>query len=158
MSKSTKSLKNNKTINKAVLATKISNLIEHGRVEITTKKELEQYDIGSLISYLNTKDEFKQGGYVTKITKEYFIYLTPDFETKYRVRFENIKKMWVGDVYKVKNDLVSLIKAPQKKTNFPVEVGNIVIYYASDNFDSKRFKNTKKYATMCKWYEIFGVK
>nr|AEX62210.1 hypothetical protein mv_R5 [Moumouvirus Monve] len=142
--------------NKAVLAVKISNLIDHGRVEITTKKELEKYSIGSLISYINIRDEFKQGGFVTKITNEYFVYLTPDFETKYRIKFENIKKMWVGDVYKVNNDLVSLIKAKQSKTNFPIKIGKIIVYYASDNFDVKRFKNTKKYTTMCKWYEIFG--
>ncbi|AUV57991.1 hypothetical protein [Bandra megavirus] len=144
--------------NKAVFAVKISNLIEHGRIEITTKKELDKYSIGSLISYINIRDEFKQGGFVIKITKEYFIYLAPDFETKYRIKFENIKKMWVGDVYKVKNDLVSLVKTKQNKTNFPIKIGDIIVYYASDNFDVKRFKNTKKYVTMCKWYEMFGKK
>uniref|UniRef100_A0A6G6AA77 Uncharacterized protein n=1 Tax=Borely moumouvirus TaxID=2712067 RepID=A0A6G6AA77_9VIRU len=66
--------------------------------------------------------------------------------------------MWVGDVYKVNNDLVSLVKAKQSKTNFPIKIGKVIVYYASDNFDVKRFKNTKKYTTMCKWYEIFGEK
>ncbi|AVG46839.1 hypothetical protein [Acanthamoeba polyphaga mimivirus] len=144
-------------MSKAVIAAKISNLLEYGRKQITTKKELEQYPIGSLISYMNKNDEFKQGGFIIKYAEEYFIYITPDFKTKYRVRYQNIKKMWVGNVYKIiGNDIISLSKTSQKKTDHPVKIGNIIVYYASKKFDKTRFMNTKKYNIMVNWYEYFG--
>jgi hypothetical protein len=33
-------------------------------------------------------------------------------------------------------------------TNFPVKIGNIVVYYANDNYDRERYMNTKKYKMM----------
>ncbi|AGF84818.1 hypothetical protein QJ854_gp964 [Moumouvirus goulette] len=78
--------------NEKFLADKEIKFLNKGRKVIKTKKELEQYSIGSLISYVNKRNEFRQGGFVTKITEEYFIYLTPDFQTKYRVRFNIVKK------------------------------------------------------------------
>lgn len=141
--------------NDKYLAEKEAKYLNKGRKVIKTKKELEQYSTGSLISYINKCNEFRQGGYVTKVTEEYFIYLTPDFQTKYRVRFNIVKKMWIGDVYEVENDIVSF-KTMLNKTNFPVKFGNIIIHYASNNSQAKRFKNTKKYEIMCNWYKIFG--
>ena len=143
-------------INKAILSTKISNLIKHGRTELTSYDELKEYPVGSIISYLNKKNIFKQGGFLTKIDQKYFIYITLDFTTKYRVWFKNIVKIWVGDVHKVNGDYISLVPTSKNKTNFPVKVGDIVVYYASDNFSATRFKNTNKYKIMCKWFETFG--
>lgn len=155
MSKSNKSL-NIKKMDKASLSAKISNMIEYGRKEITTKEELEEFPIGSLISYMNKNNIFKTGGFIIKFSDEYFIYIMPDFTTKYRVRYKNVLKMWAGDVYSVKNDIVSIVKSLNKKTNFPVKLDNIVIYYGKNNFDVKRFMNTDKYKNMIKWYEFFN--
>jgi hypothetical protein len=142
-------------ISKAVLSAKISMMIENGRKEITTKEELEKFPIGSLISYMNKNNIFKLGGFIIKFSDEYFIFITPDFQTKYRVRYKNISKMWVGDVYSTKNDIVSLVKTSQPKTNFPVKIGNIIVYYAAKTFDMKRFENTEKYNRMSSWYNYF---
>ena len=141
--------------NKDILKTKLDKLIENGRKEITSKEELEKFRIGSLISYMNINDNFKKGGFIIKFADEYFIYITPDFLTKYRVRYKNIKKMWVGDPFKVRNDVVSIVKTKQKKTNFPVQVGGITVYYAAKTFDKQRFMNTDKYNTMISWYNYF---
>ncbi|AKI81609.1 hypothetical protein [Acanthamoeba castellanii mimivirus] len=140
---------------KAVLAAKISNLKEHGRKEITSKEKLEKFPIGSIVSYTNKQDIYRTGGFITKFADEYFIYVTPDFQTKYRVKYKNVKKMWVGNVYKVKNDIISLSETTQKETNFPVKIGDTVIYYASKKFDKTRYMNTKKYKTLLNWYEYF---
>ena len=63
--------------------------------------------------------------------------------------------MWVGSVYKTKNDIVSIIKTTQDKTKFPVIVNDIVIYYATRPFDSDRFKFTDKYKKIIQWCQYF---
>ena len=140
---------------KAILGAKISKMIENGRIEITTKEELEEFPIGSLISYMNNNNYFKIGGFLTKITDEYFIFITSDFKQKYRVRYQYINKMWIGDVFSVKNDLVSIVPTTKTKTNYPVKVNNIVVYYAPNNFGVSRFKHTAKYKSMIQWTEYF---
>ncbi|AAV50282.1 hypothetical protein [Acanthamoeba castellanii mimivirus] len=146
---------NKRKIEKARIEAKILGFLESGRKEITSKKQLEKYAIGSLISYKNTNDEFKQGGFITKFADEYFIYITPDFTTKYRVKYKNVKTMWVGNVYKTKNDLVSLVETPQEPTNFEVTLNGITIYYAKNSFDVRRYKSTEKYKRMNAWCDYF---
>ena len=146
----------NYTVRKDWASAKISTYLENGRVEITTKDKLEEYPPGSLISFIKKGNVLKVGGFLTKITDDYFTYITPDFQNKFRVKFSNVVKMWVGDVYSTTNDIVSLVKAPKKKkTNFPVKVQNITVYYAKNNYDAKRFKGTEKYKIMLSWCEYF---
>ncbi len=64
--------------------------------------------------------------------------------------------MWIGSVYDVKNDIVSLIPTTKTKTSKPVTIDGIVIYYAKDNYDYNRFVCTTKYKIMEKWYKTFG--
>ena len=142
---------------KTTVAAKISTLIEYGRKEICTREELEKFPIGSLISYINKNDIFKSCGFITKFGDDYFIYVTPDFKNKYRARYKNIKKMWVGDVFDVEKDIVGL-REPSKKTNFKATVGNHVVHYARDNFALKKFINTDKYKRMLEWYQYFYEK
>ncbi len=139
-----------------IALTSISRLIAYGREEITTKKELKKFAPGSPISYKNNDNIFKRGGFLIKITKEYFIYITPDFSQKYRVRFANVQKMWVGDVYKLKKDLIYFTKTNRKKTNYPVKINGIDIYYGKNNFDRARFTNTHKYKRMMQWCDYFN--
>lgn len=144
------------SINKSIIRTRVASLIGNGRKQITTVKELREYSIGSLISYLNNNGELKNGGFLWKITDEYFIYLAPDFVTKKRVRFKNVAKMLVGNVHSVNNDIVSIVKTDKLKTNYPVEIDEVIVYYARSEYDVKRFKNTDRYINMMKWIEFFG--
>ncbi|AYV85582.1 MAG: hypothetical protein Satyrvirus24_6 [Satyrvirus sp.] len=145
------------TINKspALMEAKIEKLLENGRKEIKTKEELEKFPIGSIFSYINKNGIFKNGGFIIKFLDDYFIYITIDFMTKYRVRYNNIEKMWVGDPRKIKNDVISLMPAIQKPTNFEVKLGKTVVYYAPRDRDKKRFTKTNKYKIMEKWYKTF---
>lgn len=147
--------KKNKQV-KSEIKVKISNLINCGRKEITTKTQLEKYPIGSLISYMNKQNIFKTGGYIIKYTEEYYIYVGIDFTTKYRVRYKNINKMWVGNVYEVKNDIVSLTESKNEKTKFKVTINDVDIYYAKNSYNVKRFLNTEKYERMLAWYNYFS--
>ena len=161
MSKTNKKIINKKTIepinkNKALLEAKIKRLLKNGRQKISTKEKLDKYSIGSLVSYINKKGIFKSGGYLFKKEDEYFVYLNPDENKKYRVRYDNIKNIIIGDVYSTKNDVVSIIKPKNKKTKYPVKIGNVVIYYAQNNYDKNRFMCTAKYKTIKNWYDIFG--
>lgn len=142
--------------NKDIINAKILMMLENGRIEVTNKEELEKYPIGSLISYININDEYKEGGFITKFRDDYFIYITTDFTNKYRARYKNVKMMIVGDVYKVKRDVISLTKTTQKtKTKFPIIVGGICIRYAQGNFDSKRYMSTDRYKILTQWYDYF---
>ena len=144
-----------KIVNQDIFKAKVKTMIEYGRKEITTREELEEFPIGSLISYVNKDNAFRHGGFIIKYTEEYFNYITVDFQTKYRVRYVNVRKMWVGDVYKVTKDIISLVATTQNKTNFPIKVDDIIVYYAKNNFDVKRYTSTVKYETMTKWCEYF---
>lgn len=154
MSKSNKS-KLSKPMPKDVLAAKILTLIEHGREEITDKKNLIKFPIGSLISFMSIRGKFYNGGFITDFHNDHFIYILPDYSKKYRAHYKKISTMWVGDVYKVTNDIVSLTKTVQNKSNFPVEVDGIIIYYAARSFDKKRYMNTTKYKNIIQWYNYF---
>lgn len=152
-----KILANNSYVNKnkSILEMKLETFIENGRKEISSREELKEFPAGSLISYINIYDTFKPCGFLTKVTKDYFIYLAPDFESKFKVKFINVKKMYVGSVYETKNDLVSIIKSTQPKTKFEVVIDGIVVFYAKDSFNVKRFQHTKKYKLMDNWIKFF---
>ena len=53
--------------------------------------------------------------------------------------------MWVGDVYSVTGDIISLAGTTQKTTNFKVMIGDVIVFYAKKSFDVKRFMNTNRY-------------
>jgi len=139
-----------------VLLAKIARLKKNGRKEITTKEALEKFPIGSLISYMNKSGIFKTAGFICKLSDDYFIYLSADFSKKYRVRYKNVLKMWVGDVYKTSNDIVSIVPSTNKKTKLVAEIGKIPVYYTTNRNTLNRFMHTEKYQRMIKWYEIFG--
>lgn len=135
---------------------KVQFFLSHGRKEITTYKELKKYERGSIISYITNDNVLKMGGFITKITKEYFIYITPNYDKRYRVRFANVKKMYVNDVYSAhKSDFVSLSKATQVYTKFSIEIMGIPIYYTKNNFEINRYKSTIRYKNIIKWLEYF---
>lgn len=140
---------------KDAIKIRIKKMIKNGRLEITSKEELEEFDIGSLISFMNNTGIFKLGGFITKFADDFFIYITPDLSQKYRVRYVNIQKMWVGNPFICRNDLVSIVKTNQTKTNFPVKIGNIIVYYAQKKFDMDRFRCTDKFEQYIKWYKYF---
>lgn len=147
----------NKNIDKARLESRIMTMIENGREEITTKKQLEKYEIGSLISYMNNSNEFRTGGFIIKFCDTYFIFITPDFKTKYRVKYNKISKMWVGDVYNVRNDTISFAESIKLPTNFVVELNGKKIYYGQNTTDIKRFRCTDKYKRLLAWNNYFNT-
>lgn len=159
--KDNKKNKNNVTIepinkNKALMEAKIKQMIKNGRDEITTIDKLKKYPIGSLISYINKHGIYKSGGFLWKISDDNFIYLVLESKKKIRVRMKNVDKIWVGSVYDVKNDVVSIIPTDKLKTSKPVMIGDVPIYYAKDGYDYNRFTCTNKYKLMEKWQEVFG--
>jgi len=147
-------------INKTSIRVKIKTFKANGRHEITTKKELEKYPIGSLISYLNHNDVLYIAGFITRFEPNYFVYMKSDFgEKRWRGRYDSIKTMWVGDVYATHNDIVS-INTPREKGDdrYSVSVDGIVVYYGKQKFDMQRFEETDKHRRMIQWLEYFGGK
>lgn len=138
-------------------AAKHVELLECGRTEIKSKEQLETYPIGSAISYVNSDCQFKQGGFVIKFADEWFAYITPKFDCKVRVRYANTIKIWVGDVYKTRNDIVNIFPTQMKKTKFPVTIGNIPVYYGRKSYYSQRFTTSIKYKQMADWYNYFQL-
>lgn len=142
--------------NKAVLEAKIKSMIGNGRKEITTIKEMKKYPIGSLISYMDNNNIYKSGGFLWRVKDEYFIYLNLDTDQKTRVRIKNVSKMWIGSVYEVSNDVISIVATNNNKTPRPVMVNDVVIYYGKNKGDFYRFICTAKYKLIEKWCKIFG--
>lgn len=142
--------------NKALLEAKVKTMIKNGRKEITSIDELKKFPLGSMISYINKKGKFKSGGFLWKINDEYFIYLILQTNQKIRVRIKYVEKIWIGNVFTTKNDVVSLIKYSGTKTTRPVIVNNIAVYYAKDSHDYNRYICTNKYKLMKVWSDVFG--
>ncbi len=141
---------------KDLIHAKITSFLNNGRKEIKTKKQLEKYSIGSVVSYVTKKGIFRPGGFIVEFEDDGFIYKDPSFDKhRYRVKYDIIKKMWVGNVYKIKNDLVSLVPDPKKPTNFPVKVAGITVYYAKSNHDINRYVGTDRYNLYLKWSKYF---
>jgi hypothetical protein len=154
--KTDKNSKANK--NKAYLKAKIKSLIDKGRNTVINRDELKKYPLGSNISYTDTNDIFHSGGFLDSIHKKYFVirYNFADEAEFESVYFTEVSIMYVGIVNKTKNDVVSIIKYERKKTNFPVYVGETIVYYASDTVDKNRFLSTEKYKRMIDWYNVYG--
>jgi hypothetical protein len=142
--------------NKALVEAKINTMIKNGRTQIKTIGQLKDFKKGSLISYMNTNKIYKSGGFVWKVNDDNFIYLNLDTGQKIRVKIENVEKMWVGSVFAVKNDIVSIVPTPNKKTTKPVMVNDVVVYYAKDSYDYNRYICTSKHKLMKKWSNIFN--
>ncbi|AYV85352.1 MAG: hypothetical protein Satyrvirus12_6 [Satyrvirus sp.] len=149
--------KNIDAVNRNVIyiKTRVEYLLQNGRKEIHTKSELDKFPVGALISYINKHDIFRTAGFLTKVTDDYFIYIQPDLKTRIRVRFKNVKKMYLGTVYETINDLVSIVKTNKKETKFPVIIDNIVVYYANNRYDEIRYRNTEKFCLMLAWFSFF---
>jgi hypothetical protein len=72
----------------------------------------------------------------------------------FSVQFKNVKAIYVRKTNKKNVDQpIKPTETTHSKTEYPVEVNGIVVYYARDNWDRKRFKDTKKYANMLKYTE-----
>ena len=143
--------------NKALIEAKIKLLMKNGRKQVTTIDKIKKFPIGSLISYMNKNGIFKSGGFLWKVCDDNFIYLVLDSNKKFRVRMKNVDKVWIGSVYDVENDLVSLIPTNKKKTSKPVIIGDVIVYYAKDTYDYNRFVCTNKYKMMEKWFNVFAI-
>lgn len=63
--------------------------------------------------------------------------------------------MYVGDVYKVKNDVVSISPTEMKPTNYPIIVDGITVYYAGNKFHYRAYTASAKYENRLKWLHIF---
>jgi very-short-patch-repair endonuclease len=137
------------------LPAEVKHLINCGRVQVDNKEELENYPTGSLISYININNKFKSGGFFYRSSEDYFVYITPDYERKIRVRYNNIQSIWVGYVFSVKEDIVNIAQITQEKNKFPVEICDVIVYYAKNKTDKKRYMITQEFKVMMKWYEFF---
>lgn len=133
----------------------IASYIKKGRCEITCYQDLKKFKKGHLISYLNIYGELKRAGFLLHVKKDYFVYLGLDLKTKKKVRYQFVDKMYVGDVYQVKNDIISLFPTIKKPTKYPLIVDGIVINYFTSEFAKKMYEYTQKHQILIKWIEIF---
>lgn len=140
---------------KASIDMKTKRLIQNGRVMVTSKKELEQFPIGSLISHQYNQNLFIKGGFIIKFGDDYFNYITLDFNKKYKVRYCNLEKMWVSSVFECRNDYVSIIKSDKFPTKYSVTICDIPIYFGNTSYDIKRFKSTDRYRLLLQWCDYF---
>lgn len=139
---------------------KIDALLAKGAKEITKPKfediEKMKNELGGrlLISYILLDGTYRSGGFLTANSNYYFVILGGQTTNRisFSVQYANVKAVYVRKVNKRSdNKPIKPVATQHDKTRFPVKVGNIVVYYAKDNFDRTRFKNTHKYANMLKY-------
>lgn len=140
----------------AYTKTIILSYVKKGRQEISGYSELKFYPVGSIISYVNIHGELKRAGFLTKVTESYFVYISLDFTTKKKVHYQYVKRIYAGNVYCVKNDIVGLASYNKKPTKFPLIVNGILVNYFCSDFRRTLFCMSKKYKTLEKWVETFG--
>jgi len=130
----------------ALVQAKINKLLNSGRKEITTKKELEKFPLGSLVSYVTKDGLYRSGGFLRTIQDKYFALQGGNVVNpiSFSVQFNNISKMYIGSPVKLAN-------RTDKKTKFEVKINGKVVYYAKSNYDAKRFMGTQKYKRMVKY-------
>lgn len=152
--------KSNESIikDKAIIGAKIENMLTNGRVEIDAKdiQKLLEYPVGSLITFIDDLNIYRIGGFLISTSDDHFVYIKPNLKNKFEIKYSNVKKIYVGDVYKTKNDLVSIVETTRPVTKFPISVNNVIIFYGNDSFDYKRFKHTQKYKLIMGWYNYFN--
>lgn len=140
------------------LFARIRKLLNNGRVEIYTREELEQFPKGIVVSYMTHEGLYRSGGFLTTVSDDYFTLLggNPQFgRARFSVAFDNTAVMWVGYVNRSRS-LITPVKTYKEKTNYPVKVGSLIVYYGKDNYDRKRFMSTNKYKAMVSWEKKFG--
>lgn len=143
--------------NDAVIKAKIETLIDdNNRSKIKTRNELLEYKPGSPISYITKDKIFHCGGFLKKIKTSSFVVVDLKEEKEIVVKFDDVRSMYVGKVDEVVGDIISFSPPDAKETNFPVKLGNFVVYYGRSKFDMRRFKNTKKFKNMEEWFDMFG--
>jgi len=138
--------------NKALFDAKIESMLENGRKEIHTRDELLLYPLGSLVSYVTVEGLYRSGGFLRAIKDVYFALGGGTFNhpVSFCVQFENVQAMYVGPP-------IFNTNRKGQKTNFKVKIGKKVVYYAKDNYDRRRFKNTQRYKRMKSIYDIYGL-
>lgn len=138
---------------------KIMKMKEQGRTLVEgdvdeIKKELLNFPKHIHVSYVTKDNMYRAGGFLRKIDEKenYFVLWVPDKKISFPVQFKNVKQLWIKTVQRKATE--SKIEPTEKPaTKFPVEIGDVVVYYAKDSYDRRRYMTTQKYKSMMATYE-----
>jgi|WetSurMetagenome_2_1015567.scaffolds.fasta_scaffold1316527_1 hypothetical protein len=131
--------------NKAFHEARQKNLLKNGYKKINTKDELLEEEKG-LITFIDKNNNFHKGGFITKISKDNLTW--SNLKTQNKIPFEDIKIMYVRSPLR-------LLNRTKKVTQYHAKIGGVIIYYAQDNFDLLRFKETNRYKKLLEWYNKY---
>lgn len=141
--------------NKKLLKDKIAEMLEKGATEIhsPSKSDLENLDKGYYISYITKDGKYRSGGFLTYIDEggKYFMLLGGGGRIPrmgFSVQYENVRTLYVRKPVSRKDKVYKITPSTKPKTKWPVKIGRVVVYYAKDGWDEKRFKGTNKYQQM----------
>ena len=108
----------------------------------TVVEDYSTFRLGDRIRYTLQDDEFRIGGFVTSINpKDKWLQFIGHNKKRYSLQFEEIKKC----LKKTTQDGLVRYKRPQKKTNFPVFIDDVPIYYGRSKEKQQRCLNSEKY-------------
>lgn len=143
--------------NQSLIEEKIKALLDKGALEIKNPKYTdienakEQLGKRLLISYILKDGKYRSGGFLTANSDYYFVLLGGQIDNKisFSIQYMNVDTIYIRKVNK-KNATKPIKPVPtlHLKTRFPVKIDDIVVYYAKDNFDRRRFMDTQKYSNM----------
>jgi hypothetical protein len=142
--------------NPKLVQEKINRLLKLGATVIENPKYSDIEDVKEklgkrlIISYILKDGKYRSGGFLTANSDYYFALLGGQIGAKisFSVQYSNVKTIYVR---KITKKPVKPVQTEHPKTKYPIKVGKIVVYYARDNYDRRRFMNTQKYAQMLKY-------
>ena len=140
-----------------LVAKKIQRLIDAGRAEIETKEQLENFPMGSLVSYVTKEGLYRSGGFLRTIQDEYFCLQGGQVgnSISFPVQFKNIKSMYVGN--SAVRHFPEPVETDKKETKWPSYVGDIVVNYARDKWNRERYESTLKYKYWVEQFEKYNT-
>jgi hypothetical protein len=143
---------------KKKLDMKLMKMKEQGRVivegdEDEMIKEMENFPKHVHICYVTKENQYRCGGFLRKLVnnekEQYFVLFVPDKRLSFPVQFKNVKSLYIKAIQRKG---VEITPTDKPETKFPVKLGDIVVYYAKDAYDRRRFMTTEKFKNMEKHF------
>lgn len=143
---------------KKSVAEKIQTLIDKGatKIEYPRKSDFDNMcGKGNLVSYITKDGKYRSGGFIVSWNEDYFAVRGGGGYgpiISFSVQYKNIKEAYIRKPSR-KNSPLEPIPTDKPKTNYPVKIDKVTVFYGKNNWEVERFKKSNKYNRMVKWSE-----
>ena len=148
-----------KTINE----NKLRNYLDKHNYEEIEPEFIDNLSPGSRIAYITNENKWRSGGFLIRIEQSFMdaegeLYEEPKIYILYKsfnnavfsVQLEDVNMFYTKKKMEILMQKMIYFKRPIAETKFPVTLENadgddIIVHFARDNFNQKKFMDTEKY-------------